>query len=130
MEGGRDIAPDRVRLVIFGEAASKANSRKIVMRGTRPASIKSDKAMGWLAGAALQVPMRDSVPFPKGELVAHVHMHYATQRPDLDPSLVFDFLQGRLYANDRQVREQHVYHYIDKIDPRVVVVIERRRLKQ
>ena len=32
---------------IFGETASKANSRKIVKFGNRPASIKSDKARAY-----------------------------------------------------------------------------------
>ncbi|MTJ81753.1 MAG: RusA family crossover junction endodeoxyribonuclease [Telmatospirillum sp.] len=112
-----------VRLTIRGETASKANSRKLVMFGDRPASIKSDKARGWLAAADRQFPGPVVAPLLDGDLVAFIRIFYATRRPDLDESLVLDFLQGRVYLNDRQVREKHVYHGIDKADPRVELVV-------
>lgn len=116
------------RCIIHGETASKANSRRQVpgvaksgQRYTR--TIKSDAALAWLQGAAYQVRPRPTDKLLTGVLAASMRLWYASERPDLDPSLVLDFLQGRAYANDRQVRALHVYHGIDKSDPRVEVLI-------
>lgn len=112
----------RVKLVIQGEPASKANSRKLVLIQGRPAFIKSDKARAWLASAEKQVPVMPSLL--AGPLVFYCRIFYATERPDLDPSLVEDFLQGRVYVNDRQLREKHLFHAIDRANPRVEIVLE------
>lgn len=112
----------RVSLVILGEPASKANSRKLVLIGGKPRFIKSEKARAWWANAERQVPTMH--PLLAGPLVAYVRIFYASQRPDLDPSLVFDVLQGRVYENDRQVREMHLYHAIDRDNPRAEIVLE------
>jgi Holliday junction resolvase RusA-like endonuclease len=112
----------RVCLTIAGEPASKANSRKLVMIQGRPAFIKSDKARAWLASADKQV--KTMHPLMAGPLVFYCRIFYATERPDLDPSLIEDFLQGRIYQNDRQLREKHLYHGIDRANPRVEIVLE------
>lgn len=114
--------PGRVRLTILGECASKANSRKLIMVGGHPRFVLSDKARKWSEAARRQVPIRN--PLLAGPLVAWVKCYYSTERPDLDPSLVFDVLQGRVYSNDRSIREYHAYHAIDRANPRVEVVIE------
>jgi Holliday junction resolvase RusA-like endonuclease len=59
-----------------------------------------------------------------GPLRASIWIHYASERPDLDESVILDVLQGKIYANDRQVREKHIFHAIDRINPRAVVLIE------
>jgi Holliday junction resolvase RusA-like endonuclease len=123
MGKGKGASPIEVRLTIKGETASKANSRKLVMFGDRPASIKSDKARAWVKEATSQIPGPVITPLLGGDLVAFIQIYYATRRPDLDESLVLDFLQGRVYANDRQVKEKHVYHGLDAADPRVEVVV-------
>ena len=33
-------------------------------------------------------------------------------------------IQAGVYRNDRQVREKHVYHGIDRLQPRVEVLVE------
>lgn len=114
----------RIEIEILGEPASKANSRRLVRFGTRPASIKSAKARAYVAAVQAQVP-----PLPTlltGELVAHIWIWYASRRPDLDESVILDALQGRIYVNDRQVRERHVYWGLDKDRPRARVIIEQR----
>lgn len=116
---------DRVRFVILGEPASKANSRKLVTIHGRPASIKSDKARGYVKDAEWQIPKLAQLL--EGELTLHIRIYYATQRPDLDESVILDILQGKIYANDRQVRERHVYHAIDKENPRAEIIVEKRR---
>ena len=106
---------------IVGEVASKANSRKLVTmpRSGRPLFIKSDKARKFERDLKRQVqPLPDLMT---GRLVVHFDIYYASHRPDLDESLILDGLQGLIYKNDRQVREKHVYHHIDKFNPRAMV---------
>ena len=118
---------DKVHVVIAGDCASKANSRQAVPRKGKDGKpfvgfIKGEKALNWLKAAEWQVK-----PLPAlldGDLKITMRIFYASRRPDLDPSLVFDFLQGRVYGNDRQLKEQHIYHGLDKERPRVVAIIE------
>lgn len=55
-----------IKFTIFGEAASKANSRKIVTIAGRPASIKSNKALAFEKAALMQIP-NDAKQMLKGE---------------------------------------------------------------
>ena len=75
-------------------------------------------------------------------------MFYASQRPDLDESLLLDCLQDRYqavkqkgvirrelvqagcYRNDRQVRSKVVDHFIDRHNPRVEIRIEALAMQQ
>ena len=88
-----------VFLTVLGEPASKANSRRIIKRGGRLMSIKSAKALSYADYFNEQVR-----PIPvllEGELRVDMWVHYASQRPDLDESLILDLLQGKAYLNDR-----------------------------
>lgn len=109
------------RYEIEGEPASKANSRRIVMRGNKPASIKSAKALHYADAFRAQLPP-DPVPY-LGNVKIEVDVWYASRRPDLDISLILDLLQGHAYANDRQVREQHARWHLDPERPRCVILI-------
>lgn len=129
-----------IAFVILGEPASKANSRKIVAFGKRPASIKSDKARNFEECALPQIPQVARMQIT-GRVRAVIRIFYASERPDLDESVVLDVLQDRyktvkvgslkqrilvqrgVYRNDRQVREKHVYHGVDRKNPRVEVEI-------
>lgn len=126
-----------IRFTILGEPASKANSRQIVTIGGRPASIKSKKARGYEYSALPQIPLsaRRRLEIP---VRVTLRLFYATERPDLDESIVLDVLQDRysrqagarvlvqpgVYRNDRQVREKHVFHAIDRTNPRAEIEIE------
>lgn len=126
-----------IRLTILGEPASKANSRKLVKFGNRPAVIKSEKARDFERDALLQIPVefRQAV---ECDVRVTLWIFYASRRPDLDESVILDVLQNRwkgkapnrvlvqrgVYANDRQVREKHVFHAIDKANPRTEILIE------
>lgn len=113
-----------IYLVVRGEPASKANQRRLVLRGNKPMFIKSSKALSYAESFGLQVrPLADLL---EGQLRVDMWIYYATQRPDLDESLILDLLQGKVYVNDRQVRERHVYHYIDKENPRVEIAVTPR----
>lgn len=123
-----------VRFTLLGEPASKSNSRKIVKIAGRPASIKSDKARGFEASALKQIPPACRVQFAS-QVAVSMRIYYASERPDLDESLILDILQDRfvrvnglrvlvqkgVYKNDRLVREKHIYHGIDKLNPRVEI---------
>lgn len=115
-----------IEIEILGEPASKANSRKLVSFGNRPAIIKSEKALSYLAGLRMQV--RPLPELLEGDLTAHIWIWYATRRPDLDESVILDGLQGLIYANDRQVRERHVYWGMDRHNPRTRIIITPREV--
>jgi Holliday junction resolvase RusA-like endonuclease len=132
----------RVSLTILGEPASKANQRQLVSfpdgkGGKRPALIKSAKARHYETDALKQIPPAARVQL-EGPLRVTLRIFYASERPDLDESVVLDVLQDRfvgkgeervlvqkgVYRNDRQVREKHVYHAIDRANPRAEVEVE------
>jgi Holliday junction resolvase RusA-like endonuclease len=120
---GSQKMSDATRFLVIGEPASKANSRKIVSIHGVPASIKSDKARKYAKSFLNQVR-----PLPvllTGDLVVHITIHYASRRPDLDESLILDLLQGVAYANDRQVRERHVYWRLDRDNPRAEIEVRK-----
>ena len=110
-------------LIIFGEPASKANSRRVVRFGGMSRLIKSKKALSYVDVFLQQCPV-----FPTlltGDLRITLHIYYASRRPDLDESLILDLLQGRVYVNDRQVKERHCYWGLDPENPRTEMVIEQ-----
>lgn len=147
----------QIAFTILGEPASKANSREIVTLRFRdkatgelkssPRVRKSDKALGYEADALKQIPPRCRVQLA-GPVRVTLRIFYASQRPDLDESVVLDVLQDRyktvkrgddkervlvqkgVYVNDRQVREKHVFHGIDRANPRTEVVVEPLEAQQ
>ena len=110
--------------VIAGEPASKANSRRMVRRGGKVAFIKSQKALSYVDALRLQEPRLPEAEQLRGTLKLTARVFYASQRPDLDISLILDGLQDRIYRNDRQVREMHLFHHIDRTQPRTELHIE------
>lgn len=137
-----------IEFVIFGEPASKANSREFAQFKKRDAETgelktlmrlrKSDKALSYEESAIRQVPPKARVRL-EGPVRVTLRIFYASERPDLDESVVLDVLQDRytvhpnagrqlvqkgVYRNDRQVREKHVFHGIDKLRPRAEIRVE------
>lgn len=111
------------RGIIYGEPASKANSRKIIVDrqgATRVA--KSAKALRFVRDTLYQVPVLPRLL--EGPLRITANIFYRTERPDLDESALLDVLQSRIYANDRQIREKHIYHAVDAAQPRVELLVE------
>lgn len=109
--------------IIHGEPASKSNSRQLVRIGGKWRLIKSKKARDYVASVARQVEPLPEAQQLRAPIAMTAHVFYASERPDLDPSLILDALQGRIYANDRAVREMHLYHHIDREQPRAVVTL-------
>jgi Holliday junction resolvase RusA-like endonuclease len=136
-----------VSFVILGQPCSKANSRKIVTlnRGkdnARTAVVKSADALAYERDALKQIPPEARVRL-EGPVAVTLRLFYASERPDLDESIVLDVLQDRfaprngkesqlprtliqrgVYRNDRQVREKHVYHAIDRANPRAEITVQ------
>ena len=109
----------RIEFTIYGEPASKANSR----RWTGKFFIKSEKALRYGKSFVEQCPQLD--PLMDGDLRVTIKIWYASRRPDLDASLIFDLMQGKIYENDRAVKEQHLYWALDKENPRADIIVEK-----
>jgi Holliday junction resolvase RusA-like endonuclease len=138
-----------IAFTILGEPASKANSRQLATIGPKHNRTtilrKGDKALDYERDALAQIPSAARCQLTCDVRVT-LRIFYATRRPDLDESIVLDVLQDRwskakkgpdgsivkpkvllqrgVYVNDRQVREKHVYHGIDKANPRTEIVVE------
>lgn len=118
---------------IYGACASKANSRRLVFnRKTKRAMfIKSKpaeqfrKEMLWQIANPISRGPHD-VPLFDCDLSITCRVYYASQRNDLDCSLIYDCLQeGGIVKNDRQFKEQHCYRFTDKERPRVEIEMRR-----
>lgn len=110
-------------IIIFGEPASKANSRRVVRFGNMSRLIKSQKALNYS-----DVFKQQCTPLAKlmtGDLKVTMWIYYASRRPDLDESLILDLMQGCVYENDRQVKERHTYWRLDPDSPRAEIIIEK-----
>ena len=120
--GGFDIY-----CTVLGEPASKANSRKMVMIKGRPALIKSQKARDYVKMFEQQCPVLE-VP-TTDDVVVEMMIYYASRRPDLDESLILDCMQGRIYKNDRQVKQKFIYWGLDKENPRSIIRVRSCDIK-
>jgi predicted pyridoxine 5'-phosphate oxidase superfamily flavin-nucleotide-binding protein len=146
----------KIEFTILGEPASKANSREIGVirrRGedgklrTQPMLRKSDKALAYERATLRQVPPKARVRL-EGPVRLIIRIWYATERPDLDESVILDCLQDRhawvkhgtgekrvlvhrgVYRNDRQVRQKFILHGIDRVNPRAHVIVEPLQAQQ
>ncbi|WP_277187650.1 hypothetical protein [Caballeronia sp. BR00000012568055] len=140
----------KVAFTIHGQPYSKANSRAIVTHRYRaldgqvrehPRSIKPQDALAFERAALLQIPVECRKRLT-GPVRVTLRIYYASNRPDLDESLILDVLQDR-YAwrktttgkvrvliqagvcrNDRAVWEKHVLKALDKTNPRAEIIVE------
>lgn len=147
----------RIEFTIVGQPASKANSREIVARKvrskttgelqTRPMSIKSEAARDYEKAVLKQVPPKARQRL-EGPVRVAIRIWYASERPDLDESVILDCLQDRyewvkrgtdekkvlvhrgVYRNDRQVRQKVILHGIDRANPRAHIVVEPLQAQQ
>ena len=115
------IPDSATHLIVHGEPASKANSRQIVMFGKRPAIIKSKKARDYVKTFEKQATSLETLL--EGDLAVHITIYYASRRPDLDESVILDCMEGVIYVNDRQVKEKHIFHGLDKDNPRSEIFV-------
>ena len=109
--------------IIYGEPASKANSRRLVRFGNMSRLIKSEKALTYSDMFREQAQPLDEML--EGDLKVTLFIYYASRRPDLDESLILDLMQDRVYVNDRQVKERHIYWRLDPANPRAEIIVEK-----
>ena len=118
---------DEIKFEIKGQPYSKANSRKLVYFGNRPAFIKSPEARAYENLFNAQCPqLQPIIPYNKNvkqDVIVYMNIYYASRRPDLDESLILDCMQGRIYEKDRCVKEKHIFWGLDKSDPRAEICV-------
>jgi len=107
--------------IILGEPASKANSRRSVLIRGKSRFIKSKKALEYEKEFIAQCPIIN--PLIEADVFINITIYYRTRRPDLDPSLIYDLLQGRAYINDRQVKGFLCLHALDSENPRALIKV-------
>jgi Holliday junction resolvase RusA-like endonuclease len=116
-----------IELIVYGEPASKANSRRLVRKRfgnrSRMISIKSEKALAYEKAFASQCLRFD--PLIEGDILLYCRIFYASRRPDLDESLIMDGLQGLIIKNDRQIKGKIIVHGLDREKPRTHVGIKK-----
>jgi|TARA_R110000824_G_scaffold349988_2_gene536920 Holliday junction resolvase RusA-like endonuclease len=111
-----------MKFTIYGQPCSKANSRRLVKFGNKPAFIKSEKALTYEKDFKSQCPQREDL-FEENVKVT-ITIYYQSRRPDLDESVILDCMQGFIYKNDRQVKEKHIYWGLDALNPRSDIEVE------
>jgi Holliday junction resolvase RusA-like endonuclease len=137
----------RIEFTILGQPASKSNRRRIVKIGDVSRSIKSPEALAFEKSMLKQIPPKARVRLT-GPVRIAVRIWYASNRSDLDETVVLDCLQDRyatrktklgkvrdlvqhgVYRNDRQVHHKVIVHAIDRNNPRVHVIIEPLEMQQ
>ena len=116
------VNPVPIKILIYGQCASKSNSRRIVMRGRKPISIKSASAFEFAQAFEQQCPQFDE-PMT-GDLKLDCTIYYRSRRSDLDDTLVCDLLQKcGVIKNDRQIQHKVLRCGIDKHRPRVEITL-------
>jgi len=121
MKAQRKTTRYNEKIVIYGEPASKANSRQLVTIKGRPAFIKSKKARDYVKAFNDQCPVNDELL--EGDVEVRITVFYASRRPDLDESVILDCLEGKVYKNDRQVKVKHIFWGLDKENPRAEIEV-------
>ena len=112
-----------VSFTVYGEPASKSNSRQLVTIKGRPAFIKSAKARRYVIDFQKQCPKLNQML--EGDLSIEIHIWYASRRPDLDASLIYDAAQGMIYPNDRALKEMHLFGHLDRKNPRSEIIVKQ-----
>ncbi len=134
-----------IRFTILGQPCSKSNSSQIVKIGERVSIGKSAEAKVYIRNTLKQVPPVARVRL-QGPVRVTLRMFYQSERSDLDESQLLDCLQDQwkrdkataervliqpgVYRDDRQVREKHVFHAIDRKNPRTEIEIEPLQAQQ
>lgn len=114
---------------IESELTGKANSRQLVPVRGRYIPVLSKKARRFEKEARAQLAAQWHDDPIEDDLVIEVHVYYKNWQNDLDATLLFDVLERfGVVKNDRQFKEQHLYHYLDKERPRMLVKMWPRAL--
>ena len=148
----------KIAFTVLGQPVSLKNSFRVVTICKRGAMTKSDDAKKYERNFRLQIPSA-ARQMLEGPVRVTMHLFYAWNGPDLDGALILDLMQAEykrikgklrrlengdyaedpgerilvakgIYNNDRQVREVHLYHAIDKLNPRAEIEVEPLEAQQ
>ena len=110
-----------MNFIISGEPCSKANSRIMIVAKGKRRCIKSTQAQKYVDSFLRQAKAMHFYPIvDDAKLICNIY--YSSYRKDLDESLIMDCLQkAGMLKNDRQIKEKHIYHHIDKKYPRAQI---------
>ena len=120
---------------IAGRPPRKSNQRQIFTRvqsktkRLRPMIVKSKEAREYMKNFSEKVPdeYKQEWGSLKEDLRVDIIVWYPDRRSDLSIELILDCLEkAEVVKNDRYIREQHVYGYVDKENPRISVTLFRR----
>ena len=113
----------KLELTILGNLPRKSNSRQLFKnrRTGKLFSAKSSKALKYEDYFIMQaVSIKRGLFVDKEPLKLTCHIYYQSKLSDLSDELFCDLLQkSGIIPNDRYIVEKHLYHHIDKINPRV-----------
>ena len=116
---------------VTGQPPRKSNQRIIVRRGPggSPMVIKSKKARAYVDHFITSVPEEYrtlDVGTLDDDLLLDIIVWYTSRRPDLSVELIKDCLEAAgVIKNDRYVREEHLYGFVDKENPRTTIRLYR-----
>ena len=109
--------------VIYGSPPSAKNQRQVVKFGGMTRVIKSKKALDYSKAFDSQCPQLDELI--TCDVSLRVDVWYQSRRPDLACiDIIMDLLQGKVYANDRQVKASMAIWNLDKDNPRALISVK------
>ncbi len=88
--------------------------------------VKSKEALQYEESFDEQVPddLRLGIGSLKSPLRLDIVVFYSSNRPDVSVELVMDCLENSgVVKNDRYIKEQHIYGFVDKYNPRVELIL-------
>ena len=113
---------------LHGQLYSKSNNRQLT-KNVKSRNIKSTGARECTKFYLQQLKkIWKGKETLVGSIILTVDIYYPDNRSDLDESLLMDILQkAGVIKNDRQIKEKHIYHEIDKRNPRCEIIIGERQ---
>lgn len=147
-----------IAFTLRGQCVSLKNAYRVITIAGHGSLKKSDEMKAYERSVLLQIPAEARQEL-EGPVRVTFRAYYTWEGPDLDCAVLLDLMQtqhatvrGKLlkvadgkfkhgpgtrvvthkgvYGNDRQVRELHLYHGIDKVNPRVEVTVEALQPQQ
>lgn len=108
-------------MILFGQSRQKGNTLK---RGRGNTVFHSKDYLKSFNDFILQAKAQWNQPMIEGDVVMTATIYYQSLRSDLDDSLICDVLEkAGVIKNDRQIKEKHLFHGLDRANPRIEVEV-------
>ena len=119
-------------MLSLGNPPRKSNQRRLVRRGrgkdAKPMFIKSSEALQYERDFIKQSlgAHKQEWGSLKEDLRLDINVWYINRRPDLSIELIMDCLsKAKIIKDDRYIREQRIFGYVDKYTPRISIRLYR-----